>query len=141
MKNYYLSVVLLSVVTIFSLAMLVMLFSPVTVIEPNRQPYKVTTKRVQVGKQLVYVVDACKYMNVSAVVGRAFVATPSGTIYPAVSDGSHVREGCGKSPVSMTVPAFLLPGRYYLHLDITYKINALKDVAYHFKTEEFEIVR
>lgn len=138
--SYKLSVLLLAFVSFFSLVMLWLLLSPVNVIKPNVQPYKVLTKEVQVGKQLVYVVDACKYIDTTAKVTRIFVDAKEGTEYPPITESNNISTGCNVSGVSLPIPPFLLPDReYYMKLDINYKINALRDQPYHFRTETFMV--
>lgn len=112
-------------------------FWPVTAIVPNTQPYKILTKKVKVGGQLVYVVDACKKIKASSVVSRAFV---DGIRYPAITSFNNVPVGCTKTKVSILVPNFITPGVYHLELNVQYKINNLRVDTYQFTTEEFEVV-
>lgn len=109
---------------------------PITVITPLTQPYKVITKKVKVGEQLIYVVDACKNINASSVVSRAFV---DGIRYPAITTINNVPTGCQKTNVSILVPNFVAPGVYHLELNVQYKINAFRVDTYQFNTENFEV--
>lgn len=136
---YKLSVVLLSVVSFFSVVMLLLLFYPVTITKPNVQPYKVITKNITTGGQLVYVVDACKYVDVESHVTRSFVNVATMTEYPAIQGQNNVGTGCHKTPVTAQVPLYIPAGVYYLQLDVVYKVNALQDKTYHFTTEDFTV--
>lgn len=126
---------ILSGVAIFTLFYI--LFWPVQVIKPNTIPYKVLTPIVKVGGDLVYQVDACKFIDSKATVYRSFV---DGQRYPALISFNNIRKGCGITNVKIPVPNFVIPGKYHLELDIEYRINALKSVTYHFRTEEFYII-
>lgn len=110
---------------------------PITVIVPNTQPYKVLTKKVKVGEQLIYLVDACKKIAVPSVVSRSFV---DGVTYPSITSINNVSVGCGRTKVSILVPNFIVPGVYHVVLNIQYKINPLRTDTYHFKTETFEVL-
>lgn len=140
MLPFYIALFFQFVTSIFVLWFAYLYFIPVRVIVPNEQPYKVKTKQVRIGEQLVYVVDACKYKDVAATVARAFVEDSRQSIYPAISEVSRLKTGCGKTDVFMTVPPSVLPGKYYLQLDITYQVNFLREENYHFETETFEIL-
>lgn len=132
--------ILISIVSIFSLVMLWLLFIPIKVIEPQVQPYKLATKSVKAGESFTYIVDACKYMDVPAKISLVFVDIESRTQYPPVIEDSSIVTGCNQTRISRIVPPFLLAGRTYSpRLDITYKINALRDVIYHFKIEDLHV--
>lgn len=137
---FYIALVMQVVTCLFIMWFAYLYFVPIRVITPNTQPYSVITKKVQIGDQLTYVVDACKFKDAPAVVSRSFVEAGKKTIYPAISEVNRLKIGCNKSNVSITVPPILLPGRYYLQLDVTYRVNFLREENYHFETEEFEIL-
>lgn len=138
---YKFSVFFLAVVCIFSIIMLYLLFAPITVIKANVQPYKVLTPNVKVGQQIVYQVDACKYMDVSGMIERNFVSTESGILYPALVETNNISSGCSKTRVSTTVPLFLPTGDYYISLRVVYKVNVMRDEIYNFKTVPFHVYR
>lgn len=135
--NYKLSIIFLGISLFLFFFILVGLFYPVEVVRPNAQPYKVLTKKVVRGGQLVYQVDSCKYYDLSATVRRSFIH--NGVQYPAIEADNHIRKGCGKTNVSITVPNYVPLGKNYIQLDVTYHVNFLHDTEYHFVTEEFVV--
>lgn len=136
---YKFSVILVGIVSFFSLVMLLLIFYPTKVIVPKMQPYPVLTRNVVVGNQLQYVVDACKYQDITSTVLRSFVNTKSDVIYPALQSQGSVSVGCNKTTVATTVPLFLPEGDYYLALDVIYHVNRLQDRTYHFTTAPFHV--
>lgn len=136
--GYRLSVLFLLVVASFSVVLLFMIFAPVTVIKPNIQPYEVDQKTVRQGESVTYVVDACKYMDVTSLVNRSIVI--DGVIFDLPMTQNNISPGCNKSKVSVLIPNSLPAGKAYIELTVEYKINALRDQTYHFKTKEFTIL-
>lgn len=110
---------------------------PVTVMKPNVQPYKVVTKQVRVGGQLVYIVDACKYLTTTGIVTRTFA---DGVRYPSIITTGFVKPGCSSTKVSVLVPNYVVPGTYHLELSIQYQINPFRADTYQFTTDNFEVL-
>lgn len=137
---FYIALVMQAITCLFIMWFAWLYFIPITVIVPNVQPYKVPVKQVHIGQQIVYIVDACKYKDASAVVARAFVEDSNDTVYPSISEINRLRIGCNRSNVSAIVPPILLPGKYHLQLDVTYRVNFLREETYHFETESFEVL-
>lgn len=137
--NYKISAIFLVVVFVVLITLLAFIIYPFPITKANVQPYRVITKHVTVGDQLIYIVDICKYMDIESTVTRSFVDTQAGTIYPALVSLNKVKSGCNKTNVSITVPLFLPTSRYYVQLDVLYKINVFSEKIYHFKTEEFDV--
>lgn len=115
-----------------------MIFWPVTVIKPNIQPYKVLSKQVKQNQTIVYEVDACKYYDLISMVRRQIVI--NGVIYDLPLTQNNVSQGCGKTDIGVWIPDSLPTGHAYIELSIQYKINALRDETYYFKTQEFDIL-
>lgn len=136
--TYKLSLVLLAIVAGFSVVMLFLIFFPVTVIEPNTQPYKVLTDHVEAGRKLVYVVDACKWMDVQGEVKREVVV--ENVHYELSPSEGYVPNGCKKTNVSVTIPDVIPAGKAYLVLTVTYPINVMRNEIYHFTTEKFDLL-
>lgn len=110
---------------------------PVEVLKPNVQPYKIVNKKVRPGDSLIYVVDACKFKNVSTTVVRRFVDHVVLNQEPEVS---NIRVGCGQTNVSIMVPKLITPGIWHLDIDVSYKINPFRTKEYHLITEDFEVL-
>lgn len=116
----------------------ILAFRSTTVIVPNTQPYKVLNKEVSSEETLKYVVDACKYREAPTQVIRKFV-DEQGVAYSLPPQESNVPVGCKKSTIPVIIPETLHKGKWYLSLDVAYKVNPLRTESYHFKTESFEI--
>lgn len=134
--TYKISVLFLGITSILSIAILYLLFFPISVIEPQQQPYRVITKEVSVGKYFVYEVNACKNVDTTAMIQRQFVGD---VIYSLPDQNGNIQMGCSKSKVSIKVPDDIPPGRYHLELTVTYKLNVFSERTYHFTTEEFNV--
>lgn len=131
---YYgsLSVILLAILSVGYIFYLSIF--PLEIIKPKTQPYKVLTPIVYQGEQLIYEIDACKFVEVTSNVSRRFV---NGVVINLPSVNNNVKKGCFKSPTGVIVPKEVPPGTWYLQLDIEYKVNFLRTATYHFTTEKF----
>jgi hypothetical protein len=114
-----------------------LMFWPVTVIKANVQPYKVITPIIKVGGNLTYQVDACKSTPLMASVIRTF---EDDIAYPSITSSNNIPAGCHKTNVTIPVPLYIPPGKYYIKLDAVYQINAFRHIETHFKTDTFQIV-
>lgn len=132
------SFLILSTLIILLISWIIIQVWPVTVIKPNIQPYKVATKKVKVGGQLVYMVNACKYYATTGIVTRTFA---DGVRYPALVSSGNVKPGCTNSKVSIIVPNYIVPGIYHLELSVQYQINPFRADTYQFYTENFTVVK
>jgi|ERR1700719_4961032 len=137
--TYRLSVLFLFIICILSIALLFLLFGPITVVTPNVQPYKVFTPIVKRGGDLLYQVDACKYVSVESQVYRQFVQIPSKIEYPGTQEPNNIATGCRKTNVTIQVPMYIPKGIYYLNLSVFYQVNPLRQVDYNFVTEKFQV--
>lgn len=115
-----------------------LLFWPIQTLVPNVQPYKVLTPVVHVGENLVYQVNACKYVNVHAEVIRTF---SDGINYPSTTSANNLAVGCHITNISTPVLSYIPPGRYHLSLDAIYVINAFRTEHVRSITEEFTVVK
>lgn len=136
LNKILLGCVIVAILTLISF--LAIEYWPITIIRANQQPYKVLTKKVKIGSQLVYVVDACKYVKATAAVSRAYV---DGLRYPSIESLDNIVVGCKKTNVSVLIPNYIVPGTYHLELNVRYRINALRTDSYQFLTEDFEVVK
>lgn len=139
-RNLNLSTLFLGVISLLAISILFLTFYPTQVIKPNVQPYKVLTPNVRIGESLIYVVDACKYIDVQSEVSRTFIDAKNKTQYPAIIGKNSIHKGCDKTPVSVTVPNYLIPGEYFMTLDVTYKLNSFQDRQYSFTTDTFMVL-
>lgn len=110
---------------------------PPQIITPRVQPYVVTTKVVHVGEIVYYDANLCKYTDTPGVMNRSIVGN---VVYPLSDSTSHVEPGCSENTFGIKLPAQMLPGTYYLQLDIEYQVNFLRRATYHLKTQEFMVI-
>ena len=131
------------IILVLAIAMVVvagfLAFVPVEVIKPNVQPYKVITKEVKQGDILIYEVDSCKFKSVPARIVRRFVDKDN-TQYPQPPEDSNIIKGCSLSRIPVAVPFNMPAGKWYLDLEVAYKVNPLRTEYYNFKTDEFVII-
>ena len=89
------------------------------------------------GDLLMYEIDYCKNMNISATVSKHF---EDGLIYRLNTEESDVSVGCHKKIVALHIPDKLPTGRYRLCSSATYHVNKIRDVTVKYVTDEFEVV-
>lgn len=133
---YYAAMIVLVFATLFTMYLGYLLFYPVEVIKPNVQPYKVLTPVVYQGGILKYEINACKFVEVTALASRRLV---DGVVINLPMTTNNVKKGCFKSPTQVVVPMEVPPGEWRLQLDIEYKINSFRSITYHFITQQFEV--
>lgn len=139
MTGYRLSLLFLLVISVFSIVLLIMIFWPIEIITPNIQPYKIINHQVRQGESLIYQVDACKYYDLVSMVRRQIII--DGVVYDLPLTQNNVQKGCGKTDVAVFISPALPTGHAYIELTIQYKVNALRDETYYFKTEGFDILQ
>jgi hypothetical protein len=98
-----------------------------------------TDKEVyRAGDKLVYTFSYCKNKDIPAVINRKLV---DGFIINYISVYSDTLPGCGVfSDDSLRIPDFVGPGVYYVAGVITYELNPLRKVTYHWRTKDFTII-
>lgn len=125
---------------IFALGLLILMgfwsFYPYKPIEYKSSTYKVLTKQVKPGGTLVYVVDYCKYSNQVPVITKKYV---DGIIYDTPPGRGVVIQGCHQSEVYTLIPETLLPGDYYMQVNIDYQVNPIRHMIYNNVTEKFTV--
>jgi len=132
-------VLLFLVLVAFGYVIYLMVF-PLEVFKPNIQPYKIMNenKTVKIGDNVIYQVDACKFMDISAISRRSFVNAIEINLPPKETS---VVKGCNKTQMLVQVPNEIIPGTWHLEINIEYKINPLRSKIYHLKTENFQVVK
>ncbi len=135
---YVISMTVLAVAAIFLFIGGYLAFTPVKVIEAQRQPYKILTPTIKAGGTVVYEVDACKFKDIQSMVIRRFV-DEKGLRYPLAPEQNNVKPGCGKTQIPLIVPETLHPGVWHITLDVSYRVNLFRDESYHLVTDNFTI--
>ena len=137
---YWFSMVTLAFTALFLVYVYFLAFIPRDIIRFNHPTYRVLTPVVKPGKHIVYLTDYCKFTDAVSSTQRNFVATPSGEITPLTATATNQPVGCHQSRVSILVPDHIASGSYYLDINLSYDVNALrKDVPYRTRTETFSV--
>lgn len=102
------------------------------VVETKSQTYKL-------GELIDYELDYCKAKAYPAVVSRTLV---DGQVIALSDEKGYLPVGCHKLTIMTSqVPLTINPGRYYLDITITYKINIFRTETVHYKTNYFNVTR
>lgn len=97
-----------------------------------------TTKQVyEVGEPLTYRSNFCKTGDYSSTIIRTL---RDGVIYLFPVIVSKSEEGCYDFISTTTETPNVPSGTYVFETEVIYKVNPLKEVTYHYKSNEFEIV-
>jgi len=128
------------IITAFSLMALIIywLIFPYKVIEFKTQPFPIQDKVVGPGDHIVYEVDYCKDISVSARISRSF---EDGIIYTTPDIDNDAGVGCHKRLISVYVPRALPPGIYNIKNTYIYQVNPIRTVEVVAITEKFEVVK
>jgi len=89
------------------------------------------------GGSLKYRVNYCKYVKQVPEVSKKYV---DGIIYDTPGSRGVVFQGCRVQVVDNIVPDTLLPGEYYIDIEIDYQMNPLRHVIYNNRTEKFTVL-
>lgn len=102
-------------------------------------PIPVLDDTVHPGEQLSYMVDFCKYRNDVPVIKRWMIDGQIIEISP--TGGGSLPEGCHKAVVrSAIIPTTVNPGKYYLKVEVTYRINPLRTQTTSYQTGYFTVL-
>ena len=92
------------------------------------------------GEVLMYEVDYCKYTTAPATVFRTLHTVDETSIVPFPAVDTISITGCNKVSVPLQLYPSTPPGAYYLQVDVQFKINALREIHYQFRTNPFKIL-
>lgn len=107
------------------LIFLVWSFYPYQTIEFHSEYITNKSHYVQ-GETGFYLVDYCKYTDVTPIVHRTFV---DDLIFEATNVKAVLKPGCyTDAKVPITIPEALPPGKYHLHVEIDYPMNYIRDI-------------
>jgi len=128
------------IITAFLLMALIIfwLLFPYKVTEFKTQPFPIQNKVVRSGDHVLYEVDYCKNMSLSARISRSF---EDGLIYTAPDIDNDAGAGCHKKLISVYVPRALPPGIYNIKNTYIYQVNPIRTVEATAITEKFEVIR
>lgn len=111
-------------------------FYPLRTIELE-SPFKVITKQVIAGEDLIYQAKYCKYDTSPAKVYRTLVGTD---FVPTPVVGSVVQKGCHAVSIHLNVPKNTTPGTYRVEGRTVLEVNSVQTQTKLFRTETFEVV-
>ncbi len=136
--KYYLSMTVIILAMLLLISVFIFAFFPYEPVKLNKSPFKVITKQVKAGGNLVYTLDFDKKMNIKP------------EIYYYLIDGTVVRLNTGSAAnrplgdqirtLDIEIPKNTRPNHYFLQIDLVYKINALQTKYYSWVSEEFEVI-
>lgn len=133
---YYVSMAILFAAFFMGLVILAFLFFPFKVTDV-RTPYKILTPTVKQGDSLVYVVDYCKYLDLTATVTRALI---DGSVVLLPEENIHLPVGCHQFNIKIPISKNVAPGKYKLIGNLTFELNVFRKINTAFETENFTVL-
>jgi len=122
---------------IFVLLVLFWVLFPYKPLSINNHPYPVITKEVKKGDALLFKMDYCKFTDKKATVTRRF----TDSLLYVMPDITAVNEaGCRKQLISEEIPQNLPAGEYIMDFYYTYKVNPIREVTVHARTQKFQVI-
>lgn len=131
-----LSYLILGVMFISMLVMGYFIFYPFKTIEIH-SPFKVITKTVIAGEDMIYQGSYCKYDDSPS---RVFRTITGPDFIPTQIIGSVARKGCHKVLIHLNIPKNTTPGIYFMDGKQVLEVNAFQTQTKLFETEKFEVV-
>jgi len=100
----------------------------------------VATNEPKAGEVLLYEVDYCKYTPAPAIVYRTIRSVDEKSIIPFPSVDTITDIGCKKTSIPLELLDTIPAGEYYLSVNLSFKVNAFREINYQFRTEPFNIL-
>jgi hypothetical protein len=99
----------------------------------------VSAPSFKLGQPISYVLDYCKYTDVSPVVSRVLV---DGQQISLTNPYGYLATGCHKDLVQTAIiPDTINPGTYYLDMTLRYTVNPIRTITIHYVTNSFQVTR
>ena len=136
-KNRLSVIALVTMMMLLLLVMYLLLFPFKTLEYEDQYNMPVSNHQVKQGDVLLFHLCVCKYTNTPTTIGRRFVNDVVISLPPLVATG---QKGCKEYDVPVLIPDILPPGVYYLDMTATNRVNPLREITVHYRTEEFEII-
>jgi hypothetical protein len=99
--------------------------------------YKTEKTSYTQGDETFYVVDYCKYTDVTPSIQKEFV---DGLVFTAESPQAFLTKGCRKEEVPMTIPHTLPSGKYRLKVSTQYRMSPFQ-TDYHVHYSNWFVVQ
>lgn len=91
------------------------------------------------GDAVGYTLNYCKNTSVPATVTRILV---DGQQILLSGDGGSLAQGCHEALVQTAIiPTTINPGKYHLDITVHYQMNPIQNVAVHYVTNSFSVIR
>lgn len=103
----------------------------------NTDPIQLYPSQILSGGLAILVIDYCKNNEVTGFIEIKLIGNASQVELP--SSFGRFPKGCGLSDIAVRIPSDTVPGIYYLDYTLTYRMNPIRVVTVHVKTELFEI--
>lgn len=116
-----------------------LVFWPFKTMETKNLPYPILNSPVEAGQIVVWEVDSCRYTDIAADVTRTLVGEVTIQLN---SEYQTLAKGCSVYRVATTIiPSYTPEGKYHIEIAATYRINPIRQIDRHFRTQEFEVIR
>lgn len=112
-------------------------FYPFKTIELE-QPYTILNEEVRAGDIVEYMLIYCRYTNADVSIHHQIRSDTA--LLPLTSLPVRLREGCGETIKSVSIPKHAPKGTYILEETVTYHVNPFQDITLHFFSYPFEII-
>lgn len=109
-------------------------FTPLTI-----KSVSVTTPTVQQGQTAIYRISSCKNTMDTPVVYKKIVSPT--TAEALTTSQGVVSPGCSTKDVPFHILSGTPPGKYYLYTEVTYQVNAVRDIHIYWKAGPFEVTK
>lgn len=109
---------------------------PYEVIVWNIDEFEMQKETYEVGEPLTYRTAFCKYGKYEA---KTIYTIVDGVTYLLPTKISRADEGCADFVSSTITTPNIASGVYHIEVIIVYQVNPLKEVEYHFSSNDFNI--
>lgn len=93
----------------------------------------------KLGQSIGYILNYCKYSTYPVTVTRTLI---DGQQITLTDHGGYLALGCHSTLVeTATIPETINPGRYYLDVNVQYRINPFRTSDVHYHTNYFTVSR
>jgi hypothetical protein len=127
---------LVSILIFFSYYVFCMTY-PYKVVD-NMKDAQTVKNTLYTGEDMLYVIDYCKYMNLSPVASRQLVG--EGIIYNLNNTSARAPLGCNIAIINPGKTPDVATGTYYLKIHNEFTVNPFRKIVVEFKSNEFKII-
>jgi hypothetical protein len=116
-------------------------FVPTTVLTINTHPLPVVVQWKTLSgtsRVVAYRMDYCKDVDFPSTAVRELLSVDGDTIVTLPTAGYSLPRGCYTRTIVESMPLYIPPGRYFLRITFTFRINAVTS-PYTFQTEPFDL--